>query len=198
MGKTILTRYLQIALSLLQQDSVFRKYFYLTGGTALAEFYLHHRYSEDLDFFSETDIDKLWINAMANKLGKTLHAKKVDIQQNFNRNLVFLTIEAEILKLEFTYFPFPRINTLQVKNQLPIDSLLDIAVNKFFTIYQKPSSRHFIDLYLILKKTPIQRNELSKLARNKFDVVIDTLQLGSQMVTANEVTDLPRMRVRLS
>ncbi|MDD4310358.1 MAG: nucleotidyl transferase AbiEii/AbiGii toxin family protein, partial [Candidatus Cloacimonetes bacterium] len=25
--------------------------FYLTGGTALDRFYLHHRYSEDLDFF---------------------------------------------------------------------------------------------------------------------------------------------------
>ena len=31
--------------------------FYLTGGTALAEFYLHHRYSEDLDFFSENEVD---------------------------------------------------------------------------------------------------------------------------------------------
>ena len=26
--------------------------FYLTGGTALAAFYLQHRYSEDLDFFT--------------------------------------------------------------------------------------------------------------------------------------------------
>ena len=25
--------------------------FYLTGGTALGRFYLHHRYSDDLDFF---------------------------------------------------------------------------------------------------------------------------------------------------
>ncbi len=28
------------------------EYFYLAGGTALAEFYLRHRKSEDLDFFS--------------------------------------------------------------------------------------------------------------------------------------------------
>ena len=33
--------------------------FYLTGGTALAEFYLKHRYSEDLDFFSEQEVDIL-------------------------------------------------------------------------------------------------------------------------------------------
>ncbi|MEX0681616.1 MAG: nucleotidyl transferase AbiEii/AbiGii toxin family protein, partial [Balneolales bacterium] len=27
--------------------------FYLTGGTALSRFYLHHRFSEDLDFFAD-------------------------------------------------------------------------------------------------------------------------------------------------
>ena len=27
--------------------------FYFTGGTALSYFYLNHRYSEDMDFFSE-------------------------------------------------------------------------------------------------------------------------------------------------
>lgn len=29
--------------------------FYLTGGTALSEFYLQHRYSDDLDFFTRKD-----------------------------------------------------------------------------------------------------------------------------------------------
>jgi predicted nucleotidyltransferase component of viral defense system len=30
--------------------------FYLTGGTCLSAFYLSHRLSEDLDFFSEEEI----------------------------------------------------------------------------------------------------------------------------------------------
>lgn len=33
-------------------DSALSPNFYLTGGTALAAFYLQHRFSEDLDFFS--------------------------------------------------------------------------------------------------------------------------------------------------
>lgn len=33
-------------------DSKLADNFYLTGGTALAAFYLQHRYSEDLDFFT--------------------------------------------------------------------------------------------------------------------------------------------------
>ena len=31
--------------------------FYLTGGTALSRFYCHHRYSEDLDFFSSAELE---------------------------------------------------------------------------------------------------------------------------------------------
>lgn len=30
--------------------------FYLTGGTALSAFYLQHRLSEDLDFFTNNDV----------------------------------------------------------------------------------------------------------------------------------------------
>lgn len=30
--------------------------FFLTGGTALAAFYLEHRYSDDMDFFTEVKI----------------------------------------------------------------------------------------------------------------------------------------------
>ncbi len=38
-------------LKALGEEAFFKKHFYLTGGTALAGFYLHHRYSEDLGFF---------------------------------------------------------------------------------------------------------------------------------------------------
>ena len=34
---------------------VFGDAFYLTGGTALSRFYFHHRLSEDLDLFTETE-----------------------------------------------------------------------------------------------------------------------------------------------
>ena len=43
----------------LGKQEFIRKNFYLTGGTALAAFYLGHRYSEDLDFFSESEFTPL-------------------------------------------------------------------------------------------------------------------------------------------
>ena len=150
MAATILTPGQRQILAFLAKDKVFSKHFYLSGGTALSEYYLHHRLSEDLDFFSEQDIDPLWIQTFGHSLSQKLHATKVDIEQSFNRNLVFFTYPDSILKTEFTYFPFSTIEKPKKQQGLRVDSLIDIAVNKFFTIYQKPASRHFIDLYIIV------------------------------------------------
>ncbi len=57
--------------------------FYLTGGTALAEFFLQHRLSEDLDFFSENDFDSSAINVFFAKNKKNLKIKKIEYQQSF-------------------------------------------------------------------------------------------------------------------
>lgn len=193
MGQTILTMIQKKALTTIASDPTVKKQFYLTGGTALAEYYLRHRLSEDLDFFSETGIDTLWLNTFANKIKTAIGASTIDSQQSFNRNLIFFHIKKTVLKTEFTYFPFAQIEKTKIIDTLHVDSLLDIAVNKFFTIYQQPASRHFIDLFCILQTSSIKWENLSKLARIKFDTVIDPLQLGSQLMTAKKISQLPQM-----
>ena len=91
----------------------------------------------------------------------------------------------------------PQINKPVVKNNIPIDSELDIATNKFFTIYQKPSARHFIDLFLLLSKNEYSWEQLKKLARIKFDTNIDPIQFGSQLIKAKDIADLPKMLIKL-
>lgn len=82
---------------------------------------------------------------------------------------------------------------------LKIDSLLDIAVNKVFTIYQKPRSRDFIDLYLILKMKPKWSiNELIKKAHVKFDNYLDPLQLSAQFVKVDILKDYPKIITQIS
>lgn len=195
MAKTILTSIQIQLLKILGNDKLFVQKYYLTGGTALSEFYLHHRLSEDLDFFSEADIDKLWLNNIATKVSKQIDATK-DIQESFNRNLVFFKTKNETIKTEFTYFPSPQVEKPKTIGGISVDSLTDIAVNKFFTIYQKPSARHFIDLYLILTTKNYTWDQLEKLARIKFDTHIDPIQLGSQLVKAEDVKDLPKMLIK--
>lgn len=181
-------------LALIADDEMLCGSFYLTGGTALAEYYLRHRLSEDLDFFAEREFEPQAISAFFKKIQKKSGIQSVSYEQSFNRNLFFLDMESDRIKTEFTYFPFPRIEHKKRFGKLDIDSLLDIAVNKLFTIYQKPRSRDFIDLFCILQKeTNWSIDELTKKAQAKFDHFLDPLQLSAQFVKAETLKDYPMM-----
>src|SRR3989344_1455608 len=144
--KSVLSQSQKDILAIISRDKTICSNFYLTGGTALAEFYLHHRLSEDLDFFSENEFEPQNVSVFLEKIKKEAKIKKVEFQQSFNRNLFFLDLtNGDKIKTEFTYFPFERIEKKETIGNLYIDSLLDIAANKVFTIYQRPRARDFID-----------------------------------------------------
>ena len=196
--KTILTANQQSLLAAISKDPLLSKTFYLGGGTALAEYYLHHRLSEDLDFFTDSEFDPLGISIFFKGIQKQLNITKIEYQQSFHRNFFFVSFGSDTIKTEFTYYPFPRIEKGSLVNAIHIDSMLDIAVNKVFTIYQKPRSRDFIDLYLIIKETAWELPMLIKKTQEKFDTYIDLLQLGTQFLKVTEVVDFPRMLIELS
>ena len=194
MENNILTQRQLVFLEKAGADSFLADNFYLTGGTALAAFYLQHRYSEDLDFFSEKEVDLMWLNIFFDRLKKDLAVKAIDFQQSYNRNLFFLHFNGgEVLKTEFTFFPFSRIEMGSWKHRVSIDSLTDIAVNKLFTIYQRSTARDYIDLYLICKEKGYAIEELIKQAKIKFDWHVDSLQLGTQFIKSQQAQDYPRM-----
>ena len=189
----ILTKNQRKFLEVFGRNDSLNSRFYLSGGTALAEFYLHHRYSEDLDFFSSEEIDPMAINVFLKTHEKDLGISKVDYEQSYNRNLFYLAMGAETVKTEFTYYPFAQIETPILHNGVRIDSLIDIATNKLFTIYQRSVARDYIDLFMICREKTWAIDDLIAKARIKFDWHIDPLQLGSQFYKAREAIDLPRM-----
>lgn len=198
MARQILTPLQQRFIHLIAGEKTFQKNFYLTGGTALSAYYLKHRYSEDLDFFTCRPVDILAINVFLKKIKSLAGISKIDFEQSFNRNIFFLHVKKDVLKAEFTYFPFEQIEPPIHRDGIAIDSIVDIAVNKAFTILQNPRSRDFIDLYFILKKyRKFTLEGLLKFARAKFDAQIDPLQLGTQFLKAKDILDLPRMLKKL-
>jgi predicted nucleotidyltransferase component of viral defense system len=189
----------QIAmLEALGREPFFKSNFYLTGGTALAGFYLEHRYSEDLDFFSINEVDTLPIVSFFQTNKNKLGIKNIDTQTSMNRNLFFLDIGDEVLKTEFTYFPFTQIEKGPEQFGLQIDSVKDIATNKLFTIYQRSKARDYIDLYCICQKYSWGIEQLSAWARLKFDWHIDPVQLANQFVKAKTAQDYPRMIAKVN
>lgn len=164
--------------------------FYLTGGTALGKFYLKHRFSVDLDFFST---DSFKITDVTNLIGeakKHIRFSSFDFQQSFNRNMYQLRFPKDVfLKVEFTYFPFMPIEKPKDYDGLLVDSLLDIAVNKVFTITQQARGRDYYDLFVIMGKTKWKLTDLLKKARIKFDWHIDYLQFGAQLLKVESFLD---------
>lgn len=199
MGKTILTPKQSKFLEFIGSENQITKRFYLTGGTALAEFYLHHRFSEDIDLFTEEkEVHFPSIDAFLKKNSKKLQIKRFERTQFLGLISYHLEYEDESkLKVDFNYYPFPRIEKGLKFNNLNIDSLIDIATNKVHTLFMKPRTRDYIDLYFIFKKEKLDLNKLILLAKSKFDWHIDKINLANQFVRIKDikVEDYPKVLV---
>lgn len=193
MNTAILSKEQQAFLPIFAKQADLVQQFVLSGGTALAGFYIPYRLSEDLDFFSLSEVDTQALTVFLYASKDQLGFQDFELTTSYNRNLFFLRFPHSELKVEFTYFPFSPLEKPITEAGIRIDSLLDIAVNKLFTIYQKPRNRDFMDLYLILKQQPWNITDLINKARVKFDWHVDLLQLGSQFLGATELKDYPHL-----
>ena len=82
MAEKILSANQTKILDAIGKDPEICDFFYLSGGTALAGFYLKHRYSEDLDFFTDQEFDSQNIFVFFKGLQSKLGLKKIDYQQS--------------------------------------------------------------------------------------------------------------------
>jgi predicted nucleotidyltransferase component of viral defense system len=200
MAKTILNSFQQKTLEIFK-NSVLVKQFYLSGGTALAEFYLQHRLSEDLDFFTKEELNleelKKFINLVAKKTGII----EIKFQHGFGLYSFFLKDKKQLNKIDFGQYPFGPIEKLNNFNGIYVESLYDIAVNKAQTIAFRPRLRDFIDLYFILQqKKDWTFQELLKKSFEKFEMKADDLQIGENLLEVKNLADMPKMikKVELS
>lgn len=107
MGKIdILTPKQQRILSLIGENDFLRTNFYFTGGTALSAFYLNHRLSDDLDFFSLRKFDTQSIFTIISDWAKR---DRFTFQPQYIEP-AYITIitfpNQEKLKADFVYYPF--------------------------------------------------------------------------------------------
>lgn len=194
--KTILNPIQRKFLELAIKEPYILKTFYWTGGTALAEFYLQHRESEDIDLFSEAEIEVEPVSDFIGAIAKKLGAKDITSQRFLGLYSFTFHLPKTSLKIDFNYYPFPRINLGKKWEGLAIDSLEDIAVNKVHTMFMKPRSRDFVDLYFILgHKDKFSLDRLINLADAKFDWHIEPAQLGENFAKVIAIKDFPKMLV---
>jgi len=117
---------------------------YWTGGTALAELYLKHRLSEDLDFFSDDLISSEILVSEINKLKREINISKIKYLEDKNRQRFELLFQGnKIIKLEFVYFPFGKLKDKKVSQdfKIRVDNIKSIGENKIFALYEKPEPK---------------------------------------------------------
>lgn len=167
------------------------EYFYFTGGTALACFYLKHRKSNDLDFFT-TDAEI--IIPFSYRLEEALKVEKMDIQrQRGIRSFVELLVEKDkettVIHLACdASFRLEPLKEFPEYPQLKIDSIIDIAVNKLLALFGRATLRDFIDVYFLVKKAKFSPQELMDKAKIK-DPGFDLYWLGVALERINSFKD---------
>ncbi len=195
----ILTSEQKLVLNLFSKEEYLTKRFYLTGGTPLSAFYLFHRISEDLDFFSEEEVCLPSISNFIKKIQKKMGLVKVDYRKFLGLHSFYLFFtDKKFLKVDFNYYPFPRMEKGLKYQNISIDSLYDIAVNKVHTIAMQARARDFIDIYFIIREKGYNFKRLLLDAKAKFDWHIDPIQLGTQLIKASNLSDYPRMLKKIS
>lgn len=197
MGKNqILTKEQKIILDEISRNNFLLKNFYFTGDTALSTFYLNHRFSEDLDFFSENRIDTQIILTLlhewSNKYHFEIDSKPGEVVHIFNLSFP----NKENLKVDFGYYPYKRLEKGKNFQGIEIDSLLDIATNKLVTVNMRSNVKDFVDLYFLLKKYTIW--DLIEGKRIKFRMKTEPLLIAADFLKVNRFEDMPRMVKQLT
>jgi predicted nucleotidyltransferase component of viral defense system len=189
----LLTKEQVLLLDLISSEKTITDNFILSGGTALTTFYIPYRYSDDLDFFSVKEVALDLLIAWLKSKKEVINYESFEFSTSFNRNLFFIKFQSSyIIKLEFTYYPFPSISKGEIYKDLKIDSELDIATNKLFTIYQTPRFRDFTDLYELIKKNSFDFEDIIIKAKTKFDWDVNILQLSKQLQKVKIHENIPK------
>lgn len=196
MGKVTFTPKQRIIFDEVKNSHFIKQNFYFTGGTALSAVYLHHRLSEDLDFFSQNRFDTLPILNLITEWSKkhkfTIESRELEVVRIF---LLEFT-DGEKLKVDFGYYPYKRLKEGQVIDLIDVDSLFDIAVNKLQIIHQRTDAKDFVDLYFLLKEFTIW--DLIEGVRVKFRMELDPYTIGADCLKMDILEKLPTMLIPLT
>lgn len=169
-------------------------HFYLSGGTGLAGFYLHHRFSDDIDLFTR-DVGQL-VPARA-VVQASLAACGLEISEGReSEEMLEYKVQGDphptypLIKVDVVRDTEPAFAPTEVHGVIRVDALLSIAVNKVATIFSRGwEVKDYVDLYFILKTKPFDLDALLPLAAQK-DLGFDELQFAANLSRVSSLQGL--------
>lgn len=166
----------------------FAKPFFLTGGTALSAFYLAHRDSKDLDFFSLDKYDLQQLEVVIADIAQKMDCEISTKVKSDTYNEIYLENENWRQRIDIVKEQPKRFGNVVEVEGIRVDSLENIGSNKINAIFGRLEIKDYIDLYSIITQTKHTFEELFELARQK--------DLGlSEFYFANTIADISQIQV---
>ncbi len=143
--------------------------YFLTGGTALAAFYLHHRHSKDLDFFKIGDFDTFFIDRFVRRMGEKYDCVVTGKVKSPTYCEYYLDNNQAgwVQRLDFVKEQPVRFGDLHNQDGIIYDDLINIATNKICAIYGRLEPKDYVDLYLIVNGLGLDFETCFDLAKQK-------------------------------
>ena len=167
-------------LSILAQSDL-KDRFYWTGGTLLSHYYLHHRKSFDLDFFTEKPFEHDELLPFIDTVKKALAIDHFEETKVYDRWEYIIPTDP-VTRFEFVYYNHTkkRLAPLVAYRGILIDNLTDLAANKVMAYLDRNQPKDLLDVYFLLKRRKFTVLKLIALLEQKFGVHISEFTFWSE------------------
>lgn len=168
--------------------------FYLTGGTALARFYYHHRESLDLDLFTQNqNLDFSDLRRLVQNIALSMKLKTInEVTTNSYLQFIFNKNSGGQLKIDFVREIPLHFGHFVMKKNVRVDSLENIGSNKILAVFGRTDQKDFIDLYYILNNSNLTFDYLLSLAKKK-DLGLNEFYLANSINQFEKSTEMPKL-----
>ncbi len=164
--------------------------FFLTGGTAVAAFYLHHRVSVDLDLFTLDDLALPEADVLVPRLVAELGCRIGRARRSEHFSQFLLEPEAgEPLPVDLVRDFGPQYGQHRKVGDIVVDSVENIGANKLTAILGRTEPKDFVDLYFILQ-AGYDFDDLLAKAQEK-DLGLQPFFLAGSLLQVRTLRNLP-------
>lgn len=165
--------------------------FFLTGGTCLSVFYLHHRVSNDLDFFTTAGLD---LTEMATSVRALLQpARIVAAGRHF-----FSCVVGDV-KLDLVVDPLSSVyeRPVVLVDQVPVtvDRLENIGPNKICALISRTAPKDVVDCYVLYRQSRDLFMRDYRIAREREALLDDLMYAGEKLQLVSEMA--PRILLEI-
>ncbi len=169
--------------------------FFLSGGAALVGYYLHHRHTQDLDFFTlESEIERGV--AIVNEVARELEADLESLQTSpdFRRFLLSRGDESVVVDLVREYV-FQVDDRKRVFDGVRVDTPEEILANKLCALLSRSEVRDLVDVralelagYSLGYALVAARKKDTGLTAAQLAWVLSEISLGDDLVPPGDVS----------